>query len=80
MIFIQGVDSIESVLSIRRQATESLASGGQVVSWSVEGTSVTKLVGIPIKDVIEECNEFLRLVAPEIFGRRVKRTIPVYIN
>ncbi len=78
MIFIQGQDTIESVLAIRQRAIDSLG-GGQVVSWSVEGASATKLITMKADELIEECNEFLRLVAPDLFGRRIKRTLPLYL-
>jgi hypothetical protein len=79
MIFLQGVDTIESVLAIRAKVVEALGNGGQVVSWNVEGTSMSKFGGMPLRDLLYECNEFLKLACPDLFGPPVKRTIPVFL-
>lgn len=78
MIFQPSIDTIESVLAIRATAIASLASGGTTVSWSVGDASASKQVTMSAKTVIEEANEFLRAVLPDVYGPRVKRTIPMF--
>jgi hypothetical protein len=64
-IFLLGEDTIEAVKSIRKDALAGLRSG-EVVSWSSESTTVTKVLNMKLKDVIAECNYFLRQVDPTI--------------
>lgn len=81
MIFVHGEDDIDTVLEIRRTAIETLKSGGlEVTSWNSEGTSVTKTRGLSLTKIIEECNAFLREEDPDLYGRRVKKAIPVYTH
>jgi hypothetical protein len=80
MLFNPVLDSIADVIAIRQRAIESLKAGASVVSWAVEGTSVNKVIALSPEKVIYECNEYLRYIAPDVYGRRIRRTIPFYIN
>jgi hypothetical protein len=64
-LFLLGEDTIEDVRKIRKDARASLGKG-KVTSWSVEGASVQKVLNMSLADVIEECNEFLRVADPKI--------------
>jgi len=74
MLFSPEVDTIEEVLSIRTRAKELLAEGAAVMSWSSEGTSVSKQFTLPIKTVMAETLAFLKTVDPDTYGRHVTRT------
>lgn len=79
-LFVVGIDEVDDVLEIRRTAIEQLANGGLVLTnWSSESTSVTKVQGISLSTLIQECNAFLQIADPDTYGRRITRTRPFYI-
>lgn len=77
-LFLPGVDTVEDVLEIRAAAIEQLKAGSQVLSWTSEGTSMTKAFTLPIRTVLEECNVFLQTVDSGSYGKRVTRTRAAY--
>lgn len=78
-LFNSGIDQIEDVLAIYRQATEVLSSGGlEIIEWNSENTSVKKARTISLQKLRDECISFLRQEAPEIYGQRIKRLTPRY--
>lgn len=78
-LFSVGIDNEEDVLTIRKQAMLVLASGGvEITEWSSENTSVKKVRAMSLQKVIEECNQFLRIVNPDKYGQRIKRINPSY--
>ena len=66
-LFLIGEDTIEAVRQIRIDAIAAINSG-TVISWSSEGTSVQKVLDskFSLKEIIEECNYFLRQVDPKV--------------
>jgi hypothetical protein len=81
LIFLQGVDEVDTVLSIRTAIISGnfVENGGlTVVSWNSENTSVTKQWAINPLRLLEECNKFLQEADPATYGRRVTRTRPAY--
>ena len=80
MLFALGIDNPADVLAIRQQAVQALKDGAKVVAWNTENTSVTKVLSFPPDKIILEANEFLRAALPDVYGRRVKRTVPYFIN
>jgi len=81
-IFIVGVDEIDTILSIRSSIINGsfVENGGlTVVSWSSEGSAVTKQFAMSQKDLLLECNAFLKAADPTTYGRKVTRTRPSYL-
>lgn len=75
MLFIYPEDTIESVLSIKRDAMAALSNGGlEVTNWSSDSISVTKTKGVDLKFLIKECNDYIKLMDPNTFGPKVTRT------
>jgi len=81
MIFIKGADTEQDVLEIRTAVISSLKSGGNqlVESWSSENVSVKKVTGIPLKELLQECNTFLQTINPQVYGHRIRRTTPRFL-
>ncbi len=80
MLFDTNIDSIEEVLAIRTKAKQMLLEGATTVSWNSEGTGVTKQITMPIKQVLDESAAFLKAIAPDVYGRPIKRISPTYTN
>ena len=59
-IFLFGEDSIDDVKTIRNDAIAAL-SGGTILEWSSENTTVKKVGSLPLDVIIKEANAFLRL-------------------
>lgn len=74
MLFVPNIDSVATVLAIRAKAIDLLSQGATVMSWSNEGTSVTKQTLLPISTILRETELFLKTVDPETYGRKVTRT------
>jgi hypothetical protein len=79
MLFDSNIDTVEEVLAIRAKAKEALLAGATVVSWSVEGSSVNKVISLSPKEVMIETAKFLKAVDPDTYGRTVKRIVPIYL-
>jgi len=78
MIFDINIDSVADVLAIRAKAMEAFKAGAVVVSWSVEGSSANSVITMPVKEVLNETASFLKQADPDLYGRRVIRTFPVF--
>lgn len=77
-LFLPGLDTLEDVIEIRTKAINFLKEGTSVMSWTSEGSSVTKQFTLPVRTVIEECNAYLQTVDSGSYGRRVTRTNPSF--
>ncbi len=66
--------SIDDVLEIEAAAVAAVKSGGNVVSWSSEGSSVTRIADGTPSDVLRACLYAKRYLQPEIWGRNLTRT------
>lgn len=78
-IFIPGLVSVEQVEQIYRDCLLDLSARSVVSSWTSEGTSVTKVIPMPAVDLMGQCIQFLRRVAPEKYGRKVSVTHGYFI-
>lgn len=81
MIFDVNIDDVDEILSIRTSLIKGtfVESGGlTVVSWSSEGTTVSKQWAMSPKTLLEETRAFLQQYDPELYGTRVKKVLPQY--
>lgn len=78
-LFLNGLVSIEQVESIYRSCIADLSAGEVIVSWSSEGTSVTKLIPMSATNLATQCIRFLRKYAPEKYGRKITSTRGYFI-
>lgn len=66
--------SIDDVLNIEAAAIGAVKSGGTVVSWSSEGSSVSKAVDGSPSDILRACQFAKKHIMPEVYGRNITRT------
>ncbi len=70
MLFDVNVDNLDDVLDIRSNVIEQLKAGGTVlVEWTSENTTVRKLIGIPLKTLLNETLIYLKLKDPDTYGQ-----------
>lgn len=67
--------TLEDVLTIQRRAVALLQEGKTIMSWGSAGSSTSKQFVMPVDRVLEECQLALRVLAPEIYGFHVTRTV-----
>jgi len=80
MLFDINFDTLDDVLEIRAAVIKQLKEGGTVLtSWSSENTSVTKTQGMSLTKILDETKKFLQEYDPDLYGRRVTRTVPEYV-
>lgn len=60
-----SVAEIEEILSAAKAA---VLAGKQVVSYSTGGTSVSKQISMPVRDILDECNYALSILDPDRFN------------
>lgn len=76
-LFLAGEDSIEDVREIRNSIRKTIASG-TAQEWTANNITVKKVIGFDQKEVLEQCNLFLRLYDPTVKAANptADRTIP----
>jgi hypothetical protein len=72
--------SIEDILEIESAAVAAVKAGGSVVSWSSEGSSVTKNVDGTPTDTLRAVLFAKRFIQPEIYGRNITRTSVSFVR
>lgn len=72
--------SIEDVLDIEASAVAAVKAGGSVVSWSSEGSSVTKNVDGTPTEVLRAILFAKKHLQPEIYGRNLTRTTVSFVR
>jgi hypothetical protein len=78
MLFIHGLDTVDAVSKIRANAMCILADELAIMEQTVEGNNFRLQFAMPIKDLINECNSFLKT---ELLGQpRPSRTSPFIIR
>lgn len=81
MLFDIYADSQEDIEAIRKAAVAQLKNGGLVLSeWTTESTTVQKVFGIPLKELLTETLFYLKMKDPLTYGRLVTRTRPNFNN
>ena len=56
------------VLQILAKAKALLIEGKTIMSYGDQGTSVSKVFPMPVKDVLSECNYALKVLNPTEYG------------
>lgn len=56
------------VVALRDRAVSLIMEGKTIMSYSSEGTSVTKQMAMPPKEILEECNAALARINPTKYG------------
>jgi hypothetical protein len=79
MLFDPNIDSLEDVLAIRAKAMTALKQGQATVSWQNEGSAETLAWTLPVREVLDETKAYLQAVDPDLYGRRVTRTVPLFL-
>lgn len=72
--------AIEDILEIEAAAVAAVKAGGSVVSWSSEGSSVTKNVDGTPTEVLRAVLFAKRYIQPEIYGRNLTRTTVSFLR
>lgn len=81
MVFIHGVDTVETVLKIRKSILTGMFvedNGLVMVSWNSGGTTVTKQFAMSIEKLLMQIKQFLQEEDPDLYGNAVRRMSPSY--
>jgi len=62
--------TVAEILQILENHKKILIEVKTVKSWSEGATQVSKEFGMPLQEVIDECNYALRIRDPDNYGRR----------
>jgi hypothetical protein len=73
VLFDPLIDTESDVLAIRKAAIDAVKNGQTVVSWTNEGSSANLAFTLPVQQVLEEANAFLKALNPSKYGYRVKK-------
>jgi len=63
--------SESDIIAIRDKAVAMLKEGKTIMSYSDTGTSVSKQMVMPVKEVLAECKMALQSLDPATYGSRV---------
>lgn len=82
-LFDVNIDAYEDILAIRKSIIQGsfVDSGGlTVVSWTSEGTTVSKQWAVSATTLLQETLDYLKEYDPDLYGRKVRRTLPLYLT
>lgn len=81
MLFDIYADSQEDIETIRKAAVQQLKNGGLVLTqWTTESTTVQKVFGIPLKELLTETLIYLKQKDPATYGPLITRTRPNFLT
>jgi len=72
--------SESDILAIRDKAVAMLKEGKTIVSYSDTGTSLSKQIVMPVKEVLAECKMALQNLDPQTYGKRTTVLRPNWEN
>ena len=68
------IDSEDDVLAIRAAALALYKEGKTIISWTGEGTEVTRQFVAPVEKILAETRMFLKQLHPETYGYPVRNS------
>lgn len=63
--------SESDIIAIRDKAVAMLKEGKTIMSYSDSGSSVSKQLVMPVKEILAECKMALQALDPATYGKRV---------